>query len=48
MVQKARPHPAGKLAFKMKGDAVVGLVNDKLASYLPPKTGCEMLRMSKV
>jgi hypothetical protein len=31
-MQKARPHPAGKLAFKMQGDAVVGLVNDKLAS----------------
>ena len=36
-MQKARPHPAGKLAFKMKGDAVVGLVNDKLASFLSAK-----------
>jgi hypothetical protein len=33
-MQKARRHPAGKLAFTMQGDAVVGLVNDKLASYL--------------
>jgi hypothetical protein len=36
-MQKARPHPAGKLAFTIKGDAVVGLVNDKLASYLSAK-----------
>jgi hypothetical protein len=36
-MQKARPHPAGKLAFTMRGDAVVGLVNDKLASYLSAK-----------
>ena len=34
---KARPHPAGKLAFKLRGDAVVGLINDKLASYLSAK-----------
>jgi len=47
-MQKARAHPAGKLAFTMKGNAMVGLINDKLASYLPPKTGCGMLRMSKV
>ena len=33
-MRKARPHPAGKLAFRMQGDAVVGLVNNKLASYL--------------
>src|ERR1043165_5505339 len=36
-MQKSRPHPAGKLAFTMQGDAVVGLVNDKLASYLSAK-----------
>ncbi len=36
-MRKARPHPAGKLAFTMQGDAVVGLVNDKLASYLSAK-----------
>src|SRR5205085_10142753 len=36
-MQKSRPHPAGKLAFKIQGDAVVGLVNDKLASYLSAK-----------
>jgi hypothetical protein len=36
-MQKAGPHPAGKLAFKIRGDAVVGLVNDKLASYLSAK-----------
>ena len=36
-MQKARAHPAGKLAFTMQGDAVVGLVNDKLASYLSAK-----------
>jgi hypothetical protein len=36
-MQKKRPHPAGKLAFTMKGDGVVGLVNDKLASYLSAK-----------
>jgi hypothetical protein len=33
-MQKARPHRAGKLAFTLAGDAVVALVNDKLASYL--------------
>jgi hypothetical protein len=36
-MQKARPHPAGKLAFTMQGDAVVGLVNNKLASCLSAK-----------
>ena len=36
-MRKARPHPAGKLTFKMQGDAVVGLVNNKLASYLSAK-----------
>jgi hypothetical protein len=33
-MQKARPHPAGKLAFTLQGDALVAFVNDKLASYL--------------
>ena len=32
--QKARPHPAGKLAFTLEGDATVAFINDKLASYL--------------
>jgi hypothetical protein len=36
-MQKSRPHPAGKLAFTMQGDAVAGLVNNKLASYLSAK-----------
>src|SRR5947208_4055181 len=36
-MQKARPHPAGKLAFTIRGNAVVALVNDKLASYLSAK-----------
>ncbi len=36
-MQKARRHPAGKLAFTLQGDAVVALVNDKLASYLSAK-----------
>jgi hypothetical protein len=36
-MRKARPHPAGKLAFRMQGDAVVALVNNKLASYLSAK-----------
>jgi hypothetical protein len=36
-MQKARPHPAGKLAFTLQGDAVVGLVNAKSASYLSAK-----------
>jgi hypothetical protein len=33
-MQKARRHPAGKLAFTLQGDPVVAFVNDKLASYL--------------
>jgi len=36
-MQKARAHPAGKLGFSMRGDAVVSLVNNKLASYLSAK-----------
>ena len=36
-MRKSRAHPAGKLAFTMQGDPVVGLVNDKLASYLSAK-----------
>ena len=36
-MRKARPHPAGKPAFRMQGDAVVGLVNNKLASFLSAK-----------
>lgn len=32
--QKARRHPAGKLAFTLRGDATVAFINDKLASYL--------------
>ena len=36
-MQKRRRHPAGKLAFTLQGDAVVALVNDKLASYLSAK-----------
>ena len=36
-MQKARPHRAGNLAFTLQGDAVVALVNDKLASYLSAK-----------
>lgn len=36
-MQKARPHPAGKLAFTLRGDPVAALVNDKLASYLSAK-----------
>jgi hypothetical protein len=31
---KARRHPAGKLAFTLRGNAVVAFINDKLASYL--------------
>jgi hypothetical protein len=33
-MQKARRHPAGKLAFTLRGDATVAFVNAKLASYL--------------
>ena len=36
-MQKARSHPAGKLAFTLQGDAVIALVNDKLSSYLSAK-----------
>src|ERR1051325_556437 len=36
-MKKARAHPAGKLAFTMRGNAIVGLVNAKLASYLSAK-----------
>jgi len=35
--QKARPHPAGRLAFTLRGNATVALINDKLASYLSAK-----------
>ncbi len=35
--QKARRHPAGKLAFTFRGDATVAFINDKLASYLSAK-----------
>lgn len=34
---KSRRHPAGKLAFTLRGNAVVSLINDKLASYLSAK-----------
>jgi hypothetical protein len=36
-MQKARRHPAGKLAFTLRGDATVAFVNAKLASYLSAK-----------
>lgn len=36
-MQKARRHPAGKLAFTLQGNATVAFVNDKLASYLSAK-----------
>ena len=36
-MHKARRHPAGKLAFTLRGDPTVALVNDKLASYLSAK-----------
>ena len=36
-MHKARRHPAGKLAFTLKGDATVALINDKLASHLSAK-----------
>ena len=35
--QKARRHPAGELAFTLRGDPTVALINDKLASYLSAK-----------
>ena len=31
---KARRHPAGKLAFTLRGNATVAFINDKLASHL--------------
>jgi hypothetical protein len=33
-MQKPRRHPAGRLAFTLRGDPTVALINDKLASYL--------------
>ena len=36
-MRKARRHPAGKLAFTLRGDATTAFVNDKLASYLSAK-----------
>jgi hypothetical protein len=36
-MHKSRRHPAGKLAFTLRGDATVAFVNDKLASYLSAK-----------
>jgi hypothetical protein len=33
-MHKVRPHPAGKLAFTLRGNATVAFINDKLASYL--------------
>jgi hypothetical protein len=36
-MRKARRHPAGKLAFTLRGHATVAFVNDKLASYLSAK-----------
>ena len=36
-MQKGRRHPAGKLAFTLRGDATVAFINDKLASYLSAK-----------
>jgi hypothetical protein len=36
-MQKARRHPAGRLAFTLRGDARVAFVNAKLASYLSAK-----------
>src|SRR5436190_14638743 len=38
-MQKKCPHPAGKLAFTMQGDAVVGLVKINWLPTFPPKTG---------
>src|SRR5260221_1226597 len=34
---KVRRHPAGKLAFTLRGNATVAFINDKLASYLSAK-----------
>lgn len=36
-MHKARRHPAGKLAFTLRGDATVAFINAKLASYLSAK-----------
>jgi hypothetical protein len=36
-MQKARRHPAGKLAFTLRGNATAAFINDKLASYLSAK-----------
>jgi hypothetical protein len=33
-MHKARRHPAGKLAFTLRGNSTVAFINDKLASYL--------------
>jgi hypothetical protein len=34
---KVRRHPAGKLAFTLRGNATVAFINDKLASHLSAK-----------
>ena len=31
---RAKSHPAGKIAFRIQGDPLVNLINSKLASYL--------------
>ena len=36
-MHKPRRHPAGKLAFILRGDTTVALINDKLASHLSAK-----------
>ncbi len=36
-MNKVRRHPAGKLAFTLRGNATVAFINDKLASYLSAK-----------
>lgn len=36
-MRKSRRHPAGKLAFTLRGNATVALINDKLASFLSAK-----------
>jgi hypothetical protein len=46
-MQKVRAHPAGKLAFTLRGDQTVALVNDKLASFLSPRIVCATPLMSK-
>ena len=35
--QNGRRHPAGKLAFTLRGNATVALINDKLDSFLSAK-----------